>query len=150
MDITLHFVYYGGYGGIIKKLSNTMAFKTNQTIGEIKSILRDYVSFNELRFICRSNLIDDHTIERSQLKDQDTIFVILRHNDPYSKYGWKQNFYGESEETICCICLENDSDTFLIPCVHDVYCQSCSEKINKCSICMQDIDSRWKKPIKKK
>uniref|UniRef100_A0A914E458 RING-type domain-containing protein n=1 Tax=Acrobeloides nanus TaxID=290746 RepID=A0A914E458_9BILA len=45
-------------------------------------------------------------------------------------------------EPICCICMENNRDTILVPCGHHQFCNECAEKVKICPICRRAIEEK--------
>ena len=44
------------------------------------------------------------------------------------------------KDSICVVCIENDSDTIFSPCGHYCCCSNCSRKILTCPRCREKID----------
>uniref|UniRef100_I3KLZ9 E3 ubiquitin-protein ligase XIAP n=1 Tax=Oreochromis niloticus TaxID=8128 RepID=I3KLZ9_ORENI len=66
------------------------------------------------------------------------LFTFLSDEDPLEKLQRLQR------EKQCKICMDRDIAIVFIPCAHLVACENCSQALNKCPICCQDITQKIK------
>lgn len=66
------------------------------------------------------------------------LFNFMSDEDPLEKLQRLQR------EKQCKICMDRDIAIVFIPCAHLVACENCSQALNKCPICCQDITQKIK------
>lgn len=44
-----------------------------------------------------------------------------------------------NDKFLCKICYENEMDSVLLPCAHQLSCFSCTQRFNKCPVCNKEI-----------
>ena len=55
---------------------------------------------------------------------------------------WHNKPKKDIEDKLCLICYENKKDCLLLPCKHYLICSNCSEQINRCPYCCEDIQNK--------
>eukprot|EP01012_Entosiphon_sulcatum_P046387 TRINITY_DN6227_c0_g1_i1.p1 TRINITY_DN6227_c0_g1~~TRINITY_DN6227_c0_g1_i1.p1 ORF type:complete len:650 (-),score=60.58 TRINITY_DN6227_c0_g1_i1:19-1968(-) len=48
----------------------------------------------------------------------------------------------DPDEALCCVCMENEKDTVLLPCSHLAVCNPCSQTLSLCPVCRTAIESK--------
>ncbi|XP_005916554.1 E3 ubiquitin-protein ligase XIAP [Haplochromis burtoni] len=76
--------------------------------------------------------------DRAASSHQNPVSEDMEDEDPLEKLQRLQR------EKQCKICMDRDIAIVFIPCAHLVACENCSQALNKCPICCQDITQKIK------
>lgn len=148
--IRIHVEFYGPWGKI-NYLDTCITTNSSTRVDDVKYMLQSHshVVAHRMNIYFDQHVLEDHkTLDHYQVKQGDTLRVSFLFTDsPESILFLKHFLYGKPLIRPCVICMERNTNAYLMPCAHEDYCWTCVLTLSECAICRKEICGRHKKEL---